>query len=272
MTSSTDWNAAAEPGRRVGHSVEFHSSIGSTNDRAWELLRAGADGIAVVAELQTAGRGRNGRSWSSPAGVNLMASVGLRLSFAPENAWQLAAAAGLALLAACRSVLPGAAGARLALKWPNDLVDADGRKVAGLLLETTVLGDRVREAAIGTGVNVNWRADEMPVDLAARSTSLLQIGGAEVERTSLLRAYLAALDAEIAGVESGRSPLERFRAASWLTERRVQVAVGERIVAGQVVGIGPDGSLELETDAGRRSLGYGEVIRVDAGVVDEVPA
>ncbi|HLY36279.1 MAG TPA: hypothetical protein VKU35_06185, partial [Candidatus Limnocylindria bacterium] len=79
MRSSAVWSTAAEPGRRVGHRIEFHASIGSTNDRAWQLLRAGNEGIAVVADLQTAGRGRHGRTWSSPPGVNLMVSVGVRV-------------------------------------------------------------------------------------------------------------------------------------------------------------------------------------------------
>jgi BirA family transcriptional regulator, biotin operon repressor / biotin---[acetyl-CoA-carboxylase] ligase len=269
MTSSADWSAAAEPGRAVGHDVEFHESIGSTNDRAWQLLRAGSEGVAVVADLQTAGRGRHGRSWSSPSGINLMVSVGLRVDLEPRDAWQLGAAAALALLEACGSVLPADA-RTLALKWPNDLVDGQGCKVAGLLAETAIVAGRVREAVIGTGVNVNWRPAAMPDEISARSTSLCELAGAEIDRVELLRDYLRALNAEVAAVSASRSPLERFRAVSWLTERRVEVAVGEQSVGGTVVGIGADGSLLLETDAGRLSLGYGEVIRVSA--FDGVPA
>lgn len=260
MTSSAVWSTAAEPGRRVGHAIEFHASIGSTNDRAWQLLRAGSEGVAVVADLQTAGRGRHGRTWSSPPGVNIMVSVGVLADIEPGDAWQLGAAAALALLDACGSVLPPAAG--LALKWPNDLVDGDGRKIAGLLAETAVVSGRVREAVIGSGVNVNWTRAAMPDEIADRSTSLCELAGGQVDRVALLRDYLARLDAGFAVVAAGESPLERFRAVSWLTERRVEVAVGDANVVGTVAGIGDDGSLLLETDAGRLALRYGEVLRV----------
>ena len=76
--SPATWTAAADPRRRIGHAVEFHPEIGSTNDRARELLETDGAGIAVVTDLQTAGRGRRGRTWVSPAGVNLMCSVALR--------------------------------------------------------------------------------------------------------------------------------------------------------------------------------------------------
>jgi len=268
MRSSAVWSTAAEPGRRVGHRIEFHASIGSTNDRAWQLLRAGNEGIAVVADLQTAGRGRHGRTWSSPPGVNLMVSVGVRVDTEPGDAWRLGAAAALALLDACRSVLPPAS--PVTLKWPNDLVDGDGRKVAGLLAETAIVSGRVREAVIGSGTNVNWPRAAMPDELADRATSLCELAGGQVDRVVLLRDYLFRLDAGIAAVAAGQSPVERFRAASWLTERRVEVAVGEANVAGTVAGIGDDGSLLLETDAGPLALGYGEVLRVSPA--EGVPA
>src|SRR5262245_36262638 len=77
--SEPSWAAASDPSRRIGRIVEFHTEMGSTNDRAREALAAGVgDGLVVVADLQTAGRGRRGRTWTSPAGVNLMLSVGLR--------------------------------------------------------------------------------------------------------------------------------------------------------------------------------------------------
>lgn len=268
--TSADWDAAAEPGRRVGHAVEFHPSIGSTNDRAWELLRSGREGIAVVADVQTAGRGRHGRAWASPPGVNLMVSTGVRVEIAPEDAWRLGAAAALALLGAS-SMVVAASAASLALKWPNDLVDARGHKVAGLLAETAIVAGRVREAVIGAGVNVNWRQAAMPVVIAGRATSLCEVAGAEIDRVALLARYLRSLDEELAAVEAGHSPIDRFRAASWLAGRHVEVSAGERTSAGVVAGIGEDGSLLLETDGGPVSLGYGEVTRVGMAA-EQVPA
>jgi BirA family biotin operon repressor/biotin-[acetyl-CoA-carboxylase] ligase len=242
--------------------VEFHPSIGSTNDRAWQLLRAKGEGTAVVADLQTAGRGRHGRTWESPPGVSLMVSIGMRSGLPATDAWQLAAASGLALLLACRRAVPTPAANQLGLKWPNDLVDGEGLKLAGLLIETSIDGDQVREAVVGAGVNVNWRRADMPAEIKGNATSLSELGGALVDRVVLLSDYLAALDAEILAVEAGHSPVERYAAASWLDGRDVEVLAGDRIVTGTVSGIGKDGSLLVQTDEGPADLGHGEVLRV----------
>lgn len=268
MANDLHWSNAGDPGRRLGRTVEFHPTIGSTNDRAWELLRQGNEGTAVVADLQTAGRGRRGRTWSSPSGVNLMVSVGISPNVSAADAWLLGAATGLAVLEACRGERPASERGELALKWPNDVVDARGRKLAGLLLETAITQDRVAEAVLGAGMNVNWARSEMPPELADRATSLIDLGGLPVDRVSLLQRYLAALSDEIMRLETGDSPLERYRAASWLTGRDVSVSAGEQVVAGRVRGIGDDGSLQIDTRDGILGVAYGEVVHVD---VDQVP-
>jgi BirA family transcriptional regulator, biotin operon repressor / biotin---[acetyl-CoA-carboxylase] ligase len=268
MANDLQWSGAGDPGRRLGRTVEFHASIGSTNDRVWELLRKGDVGTAVVADLQTAGRGRRGRSWTSPSGVNLMVSVGIRPRIAAADAWQLGAATALAVLEACRSALPRSLRDELGLKWPNDVVEERGRKLAGLLLETAITDDRVSEAVLGVGMNVNWRRAEMPAELVDRATSLIELGGGAIDRVALLSAYLGALDEEVTRLEDGSSPLERYRADSWLTGREVSVSAGERLAQGRVRGIAGDGSLELETQAGFAAIGFGEVVHVD---VDSTP-
>lgn len=251
-----DWSAAADARRRVGSLVEAHAEIGSTNDRARDLLAAGREGVAVVAELQTAGRGRRGRTWESPAGVNLTVSVGLRPALDAGTASLVGLATALAVRDACADA------AALFVKWPNDLVDAGGQKAAGLLLETTLIDQRVGQAVIGMGINVNWRRSEMPAEVAATATSLAELAGHEVDRVGLLASLLTRLDAEVAALEAGVSPVERFAAASWLDGRDVTVGLGDRQVAGRVAGIGGDGSLLLDTLAGRLSLSAGEVVRV----------
>jgi BirA family biotin operon repressor/biotin-[acetyl-CoA-carboxylase] ligase len=245
-----------DPARRVGSSVEYHEQIGSTNDRARERLHAGDDGVVVVADLQTAGRGRRGRSWQSPPGLNLMLSVGLRLDLPTDAAWQLGASAALAVRQACAPY------ADLQVKWPNDLVTHDGAKVAGLLLETALAEDRLVQAIIGVGINVNWRRAEMPAEIAPRATSLREVAGAEVDRTALLGRLLDELQAELLGLERSESPLARLRAASWLDGRPVRVTAEENDVEGVVAGIGEDGALMIETERGRRAVSYGEVVAV----------
>jgi BirA family biotin operon repressor/biotin-[acetyl-CoA-carboxylase] ligase len=171
----------------------------------------------------------------------------------------------LALREACSSVAPSAG---LAIRWPNDLVDGSGRKVAGVLIETMLAGGRLVEAVIGMGINANWRRDDMPPQIAVHATSLLELTGALVDRVVLLGRLLDALDAEIRALEEGESPIGRARAASWLDGREVEVDLGEQMLSGRVAGLGDDGSLLLDAAEGRLALAMGEVVRV----MDAAPA
>ena len=260
MTDSADWSRAADPARRIGHAVEFHGEIASTNDRSREALtEPGGEGLAVVADLQTAGRGRRGRTWISPAGTNLLFSVGWRPAIAPRLAGLLGGSAALAVRDACAALVPDAG---LAIRWPNDAVDADGRKVAGLLVETALEGGELTEAVVGIGINVNWLPAEMPTEIADSATSMQELVGSPIDRVALLGSVLGALDTEIAALERGESPLPRLRAASWLDGREVEVDTGTATIAGRVAGIADDGSLLLDAEVGRLALGVGEVARV----------
>jgi BirA family biotin operon repressor/biotin-[acetyl-CoA-carboxylase] ligase len=239
--------------------VEHHGAIGSTNDRARAALEEpGGDGLAVVADVQETGRGRMGRTWLSPPGLNLLVSVGLRLDVPAERGWWLSAAAALAVRGAVAPIVD------LAIRWPNDLVTDDGLKVAGLLVETQVEGDRVVGAVIGIGIDVNWRRSDMPADIAAAATSLVERARAPVDRVDLLRGLLGALDVEIRAVEAGTSPLARFQAASWLTGRSIEVETPAGRLTGRAGEIAADGGLDLEGPALRTTVSVGEVIRVHA--------
>jgi BirA family biotin operon repressor/biotin-[acetyl-CoA-carboxylase] ligase len=253
----TPFAAAARPDRRIGHAVELHASIGSTSDRARELLDvAGGPGTAVVAELQTSGRGRRGRAWTSPAGRNLMVSVAYRPRLAASDAWRLGLAAALAARDACRTV------AEVDLKWPNDLVAGDGRKVGGLLIETMLDGDRVTSATIGIGINVNWAVAEMPAEIAGFATSLAELAGASVDRGVLLGALLDRLESELDDLEAGASPLERYRSACRTIGSAVTVGIGTRTIDGVAVAVDEAGGLVVDTPSGRETVTSGEVLRV----------
>jgi len=260
QTDPAAWTGAANTARRVGRRIEHHASIGSTNDRAREVLRQpGSDGLAIVADLQTAGRGRRGRSWLSPPGANLMVSVPLRTRLDPHAAGLLGIAAALAVRDACASVAPEAG---LAIRWPNDVVAPDGAKVAGLLLETALEEGRLVEGVIGIGINANWQRADMPAEIAARATSLTDMVGVSVDRVSLLGTLLDSLDREIAALEAGDTPLARLRTVSWLDGRRIELDLGGTMVQGLVAGIDDDGSLLLDGPDGRTAYTVGEVVRV----------
>lgn len=248
--------AAARPGHRIGHRVEVHAEIGSTNDRARELLaEPDGEGVAVVAERQVAGRGRRGRTWASPSGLNLLVSVGVRPRLEARDAWQLGQAVALAARAACASV------ATVGVKWPNDLVDDGGRKLGGLLVETAVDGERLADAVVGVGLNVNWRADDMPDELRSSATSLADMAGAPQDRSALLGRLLATLEEELETLEAGRSPLERYRAVCRTLGHEVEVDLGGTTVRGTAIDLDPAGGLVIASEEGVLTVASGEVVR-----------
>jgi BirA family transcriptional regulator, biotin operon repressor / biotin---[acetyl-CoA-carboxylase] ligase len=254
---------AASPRRRIGRAIEYVPAIGSTNDRARELLDAAdGDGSVVVADEQTAGRGRRGRSWASPAGRNLYVSVALVPDLAAADAWRLGLATALAVADACETVAP------VALKWPNDVVSAaDGRKLGGLLIETMAEANRLRGAVLGIGINVNWLRAEMPPELHATATSLADLAGAPVDRAALLAALLDALEAEITGIEAGDSVLARYRSRCSTLGSAVEVETPHGPLTGRAVDLDETGALVVEDGDGRRhTVTGGEVTRVRPAV------
>jgi BirA family biotin operon repressor/biotin-[acetyl-CoA-carboxylase] ligase len=264
MTDAADWSRAASPARRIGQAVEFHAEVASTNDRARAALsEPGGEGLVVVADLQTAGRGRRGRTWISPAGANLLFSVAWRPTIAPSLVGLLGGSTALAVRDACAAFVPDAG---LAIRWPNDVVDRNGRKVAGLLVETALESGELAEAVIGIGINVNWLPSEMPPEIGGSATSLQALVGAPIDRVQLLDGVLNALDAEVRALERGDTPLPRLRASSWLDGRQVEVDTGSATITGRAAGIADDGSLLLDAKAGRLALSVGEVARVHEAI------
>ena len=260
MVGMTDWQRADRPRRRIGRGVEAHVTIGSTNDRARALLDAPAgEGRAVVSEEQTTGRGRRDRTWLSPPGRNLMVSVAVRPRISAANGWQLGMSVALAARTACSTI------AGVDLKWPNDLVARDGLKLGGLLIETTIEGDRVSSAVIGLGINVNWARAEMPEEIATGATSLGDLAGAEIDRVELLGAILDALDGELIALEEGASPLPRYREACVTLGTDVGVDTAAGRIEGRAIEIGESGALVIETATGPVALTSGEVVRLRSG-------
>jgi BirA family transcriptional regulator, biotin operon repressor / biotin---[acetyl-CoA-carboxylase] ligase len=207
----------------------------STNDRARELAQAGAPhGTLVTATEQTAGRGRQGRTWSAPAGRALLMSIVLR-----ETPALLPLAAALAVA--------DVAGSDARVKWPNDVL-VDGRKVAGILAEA-----RVQEgwAVVGIGLNVALRMEDLPADLHA-TAGTLGLSPADVEPT--LQRLLGALERALALDDAAL--LDAYRARDGLRGRDVRWAGGR----GRAAGIDGAGRLVVELpEGGRTALHAGEV-------------
>jgi BirA family biotin operon repressor/biotin-[acetyl-CoA-carboxylase] ligase len=250
--------------------LERFPSVDSTQRVVRDWLDSGAPEVAVaVADTQSAGRGRQGRGWSAPAGSALLVSAGFRPTWLPvQHGWRLAAVASLAMLDAAEEVA-GLRDATLWLKWPNDLVadGPDGRllKVAGVLGETALLGEGVDSAIVGIGVNGEWRARDFPAELAASMTSLFELsGGRPIDRDALLDAWLARLEPRYEALRDGVFDAGAWSARQRTTGNRVEVDVGGEALVGIATGVDPGSGALLVEDrvAGTvRAVGSGEVVR-----------
>jgi BirA family biotin operon repressor/biotin-[acetyl-CoA-carboxylase] ligase len=239
--------------------VRRFESIDSTNRYLLDEARAGApEGVVAVADHQTAGRGRLGRSWEAPAGANLLLSVLLRPAIEPGDRHLATTAVALAAVDAI-GVLGLVGRTDVSVKWPNDLVDASGRKLAGVLAESDLASATPAEGlpapvVVGIGINVNWPAADadLPPDLAGLAVSLRQLAGAPVDREALLGALLAALEpraADLGSVE-GRSRLAGDLLARCTTVgTRVRVDLPNGSFEGTATGISPEGHLVVATGA-----------------------
>ena len=229
--------------RTIGRSVRYYQSTGSTMDDAAAWARAGADeGAVVVAETQTASRGRMGRRWVSQEG-NLYFSV----LFRPDAAALplLSPLAGVAVARAIRQV----AGIYPTIKWPNDIM-VDGRKVAGILAESALAGSEIQYAIVGIGVNVALDVSADP-EIAATAASLNRLADKDIDRAELLRRVLQHMDARYLDISRGRSPIPEWR--RWLDTigQRVTVAHHDTAQTGLAEDIDEHGNLLLRTDAGQ---------------------
>ncbi len=177
-------------GRIVGRRLEVVAEIDSTNNAVMAAGQAGEpEGLAILADRQTSGRGRRGRSWASLPGVGVCTSILLRPPMSPLQAPLLTLMAGLATADAIATV----ARVEPVLKWPNDLL-LDGRKVVGILTEMTTTGQRIGHVAIGIGINVHQRREDFPEGVRETATSLDLVVRRRIDRGDLAAALYDCLD------------------------------------------------------------------------------
>lgn len=249
--------AAALP---AGRGLTALAQTGSTNADLRAAAAAGdaKPGHVVVADHQSSGRGRSGRSWESPAGAGLLFSVLVDPGEVALDRWGwLPLLAGLAVAEGTRA----AAGVDLRVKWPNDVLH-DGRKVAGVLCERVDVG-AARLAIVGIGLNVSTPVHQLPVPHA---TSLALAGANNLDRPSLLAAILDRLDARIgawraaAGDAAEAGLADLYLAVSATLGRDVSVEVpGGETVAGHALRVDTFGALVLRTVDGERAISAGDL-------------
>jgi len=252
------WLAQVAPqlqGLKVGGHLVYRDVTVSTNDDVRGLAEAGApDGLVVLADCQTHGRGRLGRRWVSPAGGSLLLSTLLRYSAPVETASHFTMIAGLALLDAIATIN----GLRGDLKWPNDVL-ISGRKVAGILAETQAAGGRLRYVVVGIGLNVDVDFANDP-DLAQVASSLSQEAGRPIERGPLLVALVRSLSRRYAALVAGASPFDEWAARLTTVGQEIEAEVGDCLIRGVADSVTPEGALRVRMEDGsRRELLAGDV-------------
>ena len=246
-------------GSLFGKHIYHFFKTDSTNRVALELGHAGEpEGAVVLAEEQTAGRGRAGRMWSSERAAGIYVTLLLRPKLAPVQASLLTMMAGLSAHAAVEAVT----GLAVDLKWPNDLI-IRGKKVGGILTEMHAEPGQVRFVIVGIGLNVNQ--EKFPGELASIATSLRLETGKPQSRMELLVRLLREFESDYNRMlrEGVASVVKRFEViSSYAHGKRVRVTNGTESYLGTTAGLGPEGLLQVERDDGR-------VVTVIAGDVAE---
>jgi len=248
--------------KRLGTKFHYLTELDSTNSYARRLAENGApEGAVVIADRQTQGRGRLGRNWVSPPDVNLYFSMVLRPTLPPIHAPQITLMAAVALGDAVASFIPQ----RPVIKWPNDIL-VNGKKLAGILAESSCGAERIEFVILGIGVNVNFARESMPDGIRERATSLLILGEKIISREPLLRRLIQDLD-RCYGIleESGFDSIApRWEARFGLQGRRIKVEMTDHVVTGRAKGIDRDGALIVEKDdGGNQRIIAGDVIPLE---------
>ncbi|MDX9916977.1 MAG: biotin--[acetyl-CoA-carboxylase] ligase [Gudongella sp.] len=249
----------------IGKNVLYFDSLPSTNNKAKELTMELKEGTVILAEEQTKGKGRLGRSWASPGRKGIYASIVLKPEAKPESVSKL--------------TLLGAAAVSLALdefavetkiKWPNDII-LNGKKIAGILTEMNSELGIVNYIILGIGINVLQTEEEIPEELRVKATSIYAQIKRPVDRTDLLIAILKNLDtlySEFKTSEGIDKALDICRDRSAVLGREVIVIQGREERKGQAISINKDGELMVKFESGIENIMSGEVsIRSEHGYI-----
>lgn len=254
--------------RTVGRHLRWYAELGSTNQEALRLVQEGCpDGTVVIADAQTAGRGRLGRTWHSPAGCNLYCSVVLARAPRPERLAEWLSWIPLVSGVAASEAVAAVAGLRPMLKWPNDILIGD-RKVGGILCESSGVPS-APAVVVGIGLNLNGSRETFPSELARVATTVEAEIGRPVDRTRLAAELLSHMEVrldELLARGAERLATEyRARCATLGKTVLAQLAEGQELV-GVADTVGPTASLTVRSvqDGSRRELRAADIVHLRA--------
>ena len=242
----------------IGSEIVFFRLIGSTNTEAARLASKGQrEGTVIIADSQTEGRGRLGRTWVSPAGKNLYLSIIVRPAIPPREASILTLMSAVAFTSAIQRL----SSVPVSIKWPNDLMVAD-KKIGGILTEMKADADSINYVVIGMGINLNLDTSDMPDSIRESATSVMLQAGSLQSRTEYALEIIKSMDYWYTILrESGKCPIiESWQRLSSTAGRAVTVTTGEVKLTGLAEGIDTEGLLLLR-------LGDNSVIKIRSGDV-----
>lgn len=240
----------------AGCEIYYFGSIDSTNTKAKELAEEGhPSGTLVVADRQTAGKGRRGRSWESPSGIGIFMTLMLKPEINPNHASMLTLVAAMATTRAIRRVT----GVPAMIKWPNDIV-MNGKKVCGILTEMSAQFDYINHIVIGIGINVH--NEDFPEEIAQTASSIYLESGQHIHRASLIEAFLEEFEdvyAEYLKTEDMEGLQKEYDAMLVNRGRQVRVLDPKEPFEGKAMGITKKGELIVDTWESRKLVSSGEV-------------
>lgn len=232
----------------IGKHIVYREEVTSTQDVAEELAKRGAeDGTVVISEGQTKGRGRVGRNWVSPAGEGVYLSIILRPNLRPAQVLQIPLITAVAVSKAIKRVTP----LQPRVKWPNDIT-LGGKKVGGILTETSSEIDRVNYIILGIGINVNTQRSLLPESIRGIATSLAEECGGHISRVRFLQCLLAEFETLyneflVSGFDTIR---EKWKTLDNTIGSRVKVSAGAEEIEGEALDIDREGFLLVRTKDG----------------------
>jgi BirA family biotin operon repressor/biotin-[acetyl-CoA-carboxylase] ligase len=239
----------------LGEPIYRFPVVESTMNEIARLAAHGEpEGATVIADLQSAGRGRAGRIWNTPPGAAMLCSVLLRPPLDVHLLSLLPIDAGLAIAEAIESV----ASVQCQLKWPNDVL-IDGRKVAGVLVQTRSIGEKVDHVNLGFGINLDTSQDDLPPG----ATSLAIASGLPVNRSTFEDTVFSCLTARYFAYCASGGDIDRnpWNNRAYLLGAQVRVVDGDQSIEGTHLGIDANGALLLRTDEGVRAIVAGDLTR-----------
>ena len=246
----------------IGSDIVFLPEVDSTNNLAKEYANNNAqEGLVVIAESQTGGRGRMGRFWHSPPETGIYLSILLKPNLKPDHLSFITLLAGVSAI----STINELSHQRANLKWPNDILIAN-KKVCGLLCEMTQKQGNSLSVVIGIGINVNQTPEQFPENLKKTATSLRIVNGSPINRLTVIRSLLTTLDREYHFflTEGGSSVIKKWSLNTDLFGKKVSVKRGAVITIGTAMHLDESGRLVLRRDNGHdEAIDSGEIIRYE---------